>query len=100
VAGDLEAAYRASVYMPPATPLGVETVNGRPWVHVHSFAARADWPAFNAAVEGQAAALRGPQGFVLDLRAASGTGLNSSTARGYGLANRIWTPEFPVSRET
>ncbi|OWY58690.1 hypothetical protein B7486_78620, partial [cyanobacterium TDX16] len=29
VAGDLEAAYRATVYMPPATPLAVETVNGR-----------------------------------------------------------------------
>ena len=29
VAGDLEAAYRATVYMPGATPLNVETVNGR-----------------------------------------------------------------------
>ena len=99
VAGDLEAAYRATVYMPPATPLAVETVNGRPWLHVHSFADSAGWQAFNAAVEGQAATLRGPQGFVLDLRAASGSGLNSSTARGYGLANRIWTPEFTVSRQ-
>ncbi|MDP1914384.1 hypothetical protein, partial [Brevundimonas sp.] len=97
--GDLEAAYRATVYMPPATPLAVETVNGRPWLHVHSFADSAGWPAFNAAVEAQAAALRGPQGFVLDLRAARGSGENSSTARGYGLANRIWTPEFTVSRQ-
>lgn len=99
VAGDLEAAYRATVYMPPATPLAVETVNGRPWVHVHSFSDDAGWPAFNAAVEAQAAALRGPQGFVLDLRAARGSGENSSTARGYGMANRIWTPEFTVSRQ-
>ena len=97
--GDLEAAYRATVYMPPATPLAVESVNGRPWVHVHSFADTAGWPAFNAAVEGQVATLRGPQGFVLDLRAARGSGENSSTARGYGLANRIWTPEFTVSRQ-
>lgn len=99
VAGDLEAAYRATVYMPPATPLAVETVNGRPWLHVHSFSDSAGWPAFNAAVEAQAATLRGPAGFVLDLRAASGSGENSSTARGYGLANRIWTPEFTVSRQ-
>ncbi len=97
--GDLEAAYRATVYMPPATPLAVETVNGRPWVHVHSFVDGSGWPAFNAAVEAQAATLQGPQGFVLDLRAASGSGVNSSTARGYGLANRIWTPEFTVSRQ-
>ena len=99
VAGDLEAAYRATVYMPPATPLAVETVNGRPWLHVHSFADSAGWPAFNAAVEAQVASLRGPMGFVLDLRAARGSGENSSTARGYGLANRIWTPEFTVSRQ-
>ncbi|MFC5344653.1 hypothetical protein ACETK8_08355 [Brevundimonas staleyi] len=99
VAGDLEAAYRATVYMPPATPLNVETVNGRPWVHVHSFADSAGWDAFNSQVEAQAAALRGPQGFVLDLRAASGASAYTSTARGYGLANRIWTPEFTVSRQ-
>ncbi len=99
VAGDLEAAYRATVYMPPATPLGVETVGGRPWVHVHSFADSAGWDAFNAQIEGQAAALRGPQGMVLDLRAARGSSAYTSTARGYGLANRIWTPEFTVSRQ-
>ncbi|ADL01561.1 hypothetical protein [Brevundimonas subvibrioides] len=98
-AGDLEAAYRATVYMPTATPLSVETVNGRPWVNVHSFADSAGWDAFNAQIEGQAAALRGPQGFVLDLRAASGASAYTSTARGYGLANRIWTPEFTVSRQ-
>ena len=100
----LEAAYRATVYMPPATPLAVETVNGRPWIHVHTFADTTDadkaaWSAFNQAVETQAEAIRGPQGFVLDLRAASGRGLNSSTQRGYGLANRIWTPEYTVSRQ-
>ena len=99
VAGDLEAAYRATVYMPTATPLSVETVNGRPWVNVHSFADSAGWDAFNAQVEGQAATLRGPQGFVLDLRASSGASAYTSTARGYGLANRIWTPEFTVSRQ-
>ncbi|WP_269513885.1 hypothetical protein [Brevundimonas subvibrioides] len=98
-AGDLEAAYRATVYMPSATPLSIETVNGRPWVNVHSFADSAGWDAFNVLVEGQAAALRGPQGFVLDLRAASGASAYTSTARGYGLANRIWTPEFTVSRQ-
>jgi hypothetical protein len=99
VAGDLEAAYRATVYMPSATPLSVETVNGRPWVNVHSFADSAGWDAFNSAVEAQAAQLRGPQGFVLDLRAASGASAYTSTARGYGLANRIWTPEFTTSRQ-
>lgn len=99
VAGDLEAAYRATVYMAPATPLSIETVNGRPWVNVHSFADSAGWDAFNAAVEAQVATLRGPQGFVLDLRAASGSSAYTSTARGYGLANRIWTPEFTVSRQ-
>lgn len=99
VAGDLEAAYRATVYMPSATPLSIETVNGRPWVNVHSFADSAGWDAFNAQVEAQAAALRGPQGFVLDLRAASGSSVYTSTARGYGMANRIWTPEFTVSRQ-
>ncbi len=99
VAGDLEAAYRATVYMPTATPLSVETVNGRPWVNVHSFADSAGWDAFNSQVESQAAALRGPQGFVLDLRAASGASAYTSTARGYGMANRIWTPDFTVSRQ-
>jgi hypothetical protein len=97
--GDLEAAYRATVFMPPATPLGIETVDGRPWVRVHSFADSAGWDAFNSLVESQAAALRGPQGFVLDLRAAAGSSAYTSTARGYGLANRIWTPEFTVSRQ-
>ena len=95
----LEAAYRATVYMPPATPLSIETVNGRPWLNVHSFDDSAGWDAFNTAVEGQLAALRGPQGLVIDLRAASGSSVTSSTRRGYGLANRIWTPEFTISRQ-
>jgi hypothetical protein len=99
VPANLEAAYRATLYTPGPAPLSIETVNGRPWVHVHSFDESAGWEAFNAAVEGQAAALRGPQGFVLDLRAASGSSLHTSTARGYGMANRIWTPEFTVSRQ-
>ncbi|MFN3560064.1 MAG: hypothetical protein ACK4UQ_12355 [Brevundimonas sp.] len=98
-AGELEAAYRATVYMPGPTPLSIETVNGRPWVNVHSFADAAGWDAFNAAVEGQVAQLRGPQGFVMDLRGASGASAYTSTTRGYGLANRIWTPEFTVSRQ-
>lgn len=94
----IETAYRATVYMPGATPLAVEQVNGRPWVHVHSFADSAGWDAFNAQIEGDIASLRGPQGFVLDLRGASGQSYRSTT-RGYGLANRIWTPEFTVSRQ-
>ena len=94
----IEAAYRSTVYMPGEVPLAVEQVNGRPWVHVHSFADSAGWDAFNAAIEGQVASLHGPQGFVLDLRGASGQSYNSTT-RGYGLANRIWTPEFTVSRQ-
>ncbi|MDZ4362122.1 hypothetical protein [Brevundimonas sp.] len=97
-AASLEQAYRATVYMPGAVPLSVETVNGRPWVNVHSFADSAGWDAFNSQVEGQVSALRGPQGFVLDLRGAGGQSY-TSTARGYGLANRIWTPEFTVSRQ-
>jgi len=94
----LEAAYRASVFTPPANPLAIETVDGRPWIHVHSLADDAGWDAFFAAVEAQAAAIRGPQGFVLDLRGANGGSLNA-TSRGYGLANRIWSPEFTVSRQ-
>ena len=96
--GTIEEAYRATVYMPGATPLAVEQVNGRPWVHVHSFADSAGWDAFNAQIEGDIASLHGPQGFVLDLRGASGQSYRSTT-RGYGLANRIWTPEFTVSRQ-
>ncbi|RZJ31812.1 MAG: hypothetical protein EON85_02780 [Brevundimonas sp.] len=96
---DLEAAYRATVYTAPATPLSIETVNGRPWINVHSFADAAGWDAFNTLVESQAATLQGPQGFVLDLRAARGSAAYNSTARGYGLANRIWSPEFTASRQ-
>ncbi|MCA0368009.1 MAG: hypothetical protein LCH57_08085 [Proteobacteria bacterium] len=97
-AASLEAAYRATVYMPGANPLSVETVDGRPWIHVHSFADSAGWDAFNAAIEAQAPAIRAAQGVVIDLRGANGAAPNA-TARGYGLANRIWTPEFTVSRQ-
>ncbi len=96
MAGDLEAAYRATVYMPSGAPLGIEQVNGRPWINVHSFADTAGWDAFNATVLAQAATFK--NGFVLDLRGAKGQSY-TSTARGYGLANRIWTPEFTVSRQ-
>ncbi|MBN9481324.1 MAG: hypothetical protein J0I52_13875 [Bordetella sp.] len=94
----LEAAYRASVYTPSGAPLSIETVDGRPWINVHSLADDAGWDAFFAQVEAQAAAIRGPQGFVLDLRGAGGTSANA-TSRGYGLANRIWSPDFTVSRQ-
>ena len=69
---NLEAAYRASVFTPGATKLSIEQVDGRPWVHVNS----------------------------LDdsLRGANGSSINA-TSRGYGLANRIWSPEFTVSRQ-
>lgn len=97
-AQNLEAAYRASVYVPSGAPLSVETVNGRPWVNVHSLADDAGWDAFFAQIEAQSAAIRGPQGFVLDLRGANGSSINATT-RGYGLANRIWSPEFTVSRQ-
>lgn len=93
-----EAAVRATVYMPPAAPLSIETVDGRPWVHVHTLADEAGWDAFNAQLTGQVEQIRGPQGFVLDLRGADGGTLNA-TAKGYAVANRIWTPEFTVSRQ-
>ncbi len=93
-----EAAIRSTVYMAPATPLAIETVNGRPWIHAHSLADDAGWDAFNAHLATQLDQIRGPQGFVLDLRAADGASLNA-TAKGYALANRIWTPEFTVSRQ-
>src|SRR5690606_11284126 len=53
---------------------------------------------FFAQVEAQSAAIRGPQGFVLDLRGANGASVNA-TSRGHGLANRISSPEFTVSRQ-
>ena len=95
---NLEAAYRASVFTPGATKLSIEQVDGRPWLHVNSLADDAGWDAFFAQVEGQIAALRGSQGLVIDLRGANGSSINA-TARGYGLANRLWTPEFTVSRQ-
>lgn len=97
-AASLEAAYRATVYTPGANPLSVETVDGRPWINVHTLADDAGWDAFYAAVEAQLPAIRGAQGLVIDLRGANGASLNA-TGRGYGLANRIWTPEFTVSRQ-
>jgi len=97
-AASLEAAYRATVYTPGANPLSVETVDGRPWINVHTLADDAGWDAFYAAVEAQLPAIRSAQGLVIDLRGANGASLNA-TGKGYGLANRIWTPEFTVSRQ-
>jgi hypothetical protein len=94
----MEAAYRASVFTPSGAKLSIEQVDGRPWLHVNSMADDAGWEAFFAQVEGQVATLRGAQGMVIDLRGADGTSANATT-RGYGLANRIWTPEFTVSRQ-
>ena len=96
---NLEAAYRASVYAPGPVPLSIETVNGRPWINVHSFADDAGWDAFNGQLQGQLAAIQGPQGFVLDLRGGSGASNLGSTARGYGVLNRLWTSEFTQSRQ-
>lgn len=96
--GQLEAAYRATVYMPSGAPLAIETVNGRPWIHAHSFADNAGWDAFNPLLESQIAAIRGPQGFVLDLRGA-GQQEWSALAKAYAMANRIWTPEFTMTRQ-
>ncbi len=96
---NLEAAYRATLYTPGPVPLSIETVNGRPWINVHSFADSAGWDAFNAQLEGQLAMIQGPQGFVLDLRGGSGASNLGSTARGYGVLNRLWTSEFTQSRQ-
>ena len=96
-AAGMEAAYRATIFV-PTTSLAVEQVDGRPWIHMHSMADDAGFDAFFGQVESQIAAIRGPQGAVIDLRGANGISVNS-TARGYGLANRIWTPEFTVSRQ-
>lgn len=94
----MEAAYRATVFMAGAQPLGIEDVGGLPWVRVNTLADEADWRTFNAALEGAVDTLRGPQGFVLDLRAA-GDDEYTSLRRAYGIANRIWTPEYTVSRQ-
>lgn len=99
VAANLEAAYRATLYTPGPTPLVVESVNGRPWINVHSFADDAGWDAFNAQLQSQLTTIQGPQGFVLDLRGGSGSSNLGSTARGYGVLNRIWTSEFTQSRQ-
>ncbi|MBX9576703.1 MAG: hypothetical protein K2X07_13820 [Caulobacteraceae bacterium] len=94
----MEAAYRATVFMPGAQPLAIEDVNGRPWVRVNTLADEADWRGFNAQLEGAVETLRGPNGFVLDLRAASQDEY-TSLRRAYGVANRIWSPEYTVSRQ-
>lgn len=90
---DREAAYRASVYVPPSVPLAVEMVNGLAWVNVHTLADDADWAAFLAQVDAQQAAIRSAPGVVIDLRGADGT---SASAASYVLraAARIWTPEW------
>jgi len=95
----LEAAYRATLYTPGPVPLSIESVNGRPWINVHSFADDAGWDAFNAQLQSQLTTIQGPQGFVLDLRGGSGSSNLGSTARGYGVLNRIWTSEFTQSRQ-
>lgn len=94
----LEAAYRATVFMPGATPLAIEDVGGRPWVRVNTLSEQADWRGFNAQLESAVEGLRGPNGFVLDLRAASQDDY-TSLRRAYGIANRIWSPEYTVSRQ-
>ena len=99
VPANLEAAYRATLYTPGPVPLAIETVNGRPWINVHSFADDAGWDAFNAQLLSQLSTIQGPQGFVLDLRGGSGSSNLGSTARGYGVLNRLWTSEFTQSRQ-
>lgn len=87
------AAYRASVYTPPETPLAVETVNNLAWIHIHDLADEADWDAFLAQVASQQDAIRSAPGVVIDLRGASGS---SPLAASYILrtATRIWSPEW------
>jgi hypothetical protein len=94
----METAYRATVFMPGAQPLAIEDVGGRPWLRVNTLADEADWRTFNAQLEGAVESLRGPNGFVLDLRAASQDEY-TSLRRAYGVANRIWSPEYTVSRQ-
>lgn len=90
---DREAAYRASVYVAPTTPLAVEMIDGLAWVNIHSLADDADWTAFLAQVDAQQAAIRGASGVVIDLR---GARAESASAASYILraAARIWTPEW------
>ena len=75
-----------------------ETVNGRPWINVHHLGRRRRLDAFSPPVEAQLPALRGRRGWSSTCVARTGRPLNA-TGRGYGLANRIWTPEFTVSRQ-
>lgn len=92
-AEDREAAYRASVYVAPTTPLAIETVGNLAWVNIHSLADDADWDAFLAQVESRQSAIRSASGVVIDLRGARG---ESASAASYILraAARIWTPEW------
>ena len=53
-------------------------------MQVTSFADSADWGGFNTGEKRQVAALRAPAGFVLDLRAASGSGFVARGAAGRG----------------
>jgi HAMP domain-containing protein len=94
---DRRAAWAASVYAAP-TPLAVEMVDGRGWIHAHTLGPDADWRAFYAAIEAQRAALQGPAGLVIDLRGASDADPEAAR-RGYGLVNRLWTVEFTAPRQ-
>lgn len=89
---ELEAAYRASVYV-AATPLAVEINDGLAWIHIHTLADDADWTGFLAQVEAQQEAIRGASGVVIDLRGARG---NAADSASYTLrtAARIWSPEM------
>lgn len=92
-AADREAAYRASVFTPPANPLNVEAWNGGYWIRVNSLADGAPWDAFLAQLEQHRAQIQAAPQVVIDLRGAEGSSLNA-TAYGYRVINRLWTPEF------
>jgi hypothetical protein len=97
-AADSEAAYRASVYTPGAQPLSLETVGGVQWIHMHSLSDSANWRGFFGQIEQNLTAIQSAPGVVIDLRGAEGDSLNS-TARGYGLANRLWSIDYVVPRQ-
>lgn len=97
-AQEREVAYRASVFTPPATTLVVEPWNGGHWIRVHTLEADGAWEAFYAQVESMAEAIRAGSHIVIDLRGVSAGDVNS-TAFGYRLANRIWGPDYFVSRQ-
>ena len=95
---DREAAYRASVFTPPANPLSVEEWNGGYWLHVHSLDDDAAWDAFLGQIEAVRAQIQAAPRVVIDLRGAQGRSLNS-TAYGYRVINRLWTPEFVLNHQ-